>query len=428
MKNNFFKVSIPILLIIIAAFYLTTRFIQEPVKKELSIASGPKTGTYYKIALQYKELLKKQKVKLTIIETTGSLENIKVLKNKKVDLAFMQNGAIQDEDNSNISSLGNIYYEPLWVFYKNENYRISYLVELTSKKISIGVQNSGTNHLSSLLLNQNGINSNNSKLLTFDTKTSYEKLLKGEIDAMFIVGSHNISTVQKLLENPNINILNIKRAKAYSRKYSFLEALDLYEGTVDLYKNIPDENIKLLSTTATIVTNDDVPDELIRIFLKQIKLVHENKDLFKQNNQFPNLDNIDLKINKEANQYFTSGDTFLESIFPYWIASNIDRLKILLIPLLTLMLPLMKGFFPLYIWSMRSKIYKWYKKLKKYDKNLNSLSREVLEERLLILENLKDEIRNETSVPASFMGEYYNLILHIELICKKINSILAKTN
>lgn len=237
---------------------------------------------------------------------------------------------------------------------------------------------------------------------------------------MFMVTSHESQNVKELLENPKINVLSVKRAKAYSQKYSFLEALTLHEGTLDLYKNLPDETINLLSTSANLLANPNVPEEITRIFLKQVKQVHSKKSLFAQENQFPNLLNTDLKINKEAEKYFKNGDTWLESIFPYWIASNIDRLKILLIPLLTLMFPLFKGVFPLYQWSMRSKIYRWYKMLNEIDKKITTSTFDELKKFDDELISLNIEIQEETKVPLAFMGEYYNLMVHLDLIQNKI--------
>ena len=81
---------------------------------------------------------------------------------------------------------------------------------------------------------------------------------------------------------------------------------------------------------------------------------------------------------------------------------------------------MLKGFFPLYTWTMRSKIYKWYKKLKQYDKSIDSTETKELENTLKLIKELKNEIQKETKVPSAFMGEYYNLILHIDLISKNI--------
>lgn len=424
MKYKFFTISIPLILLVIASFYVTSKFIKPPVKKEITIATGSKSGNYYKTALIYKELLEKENVKVNLLSSAGSIENIKLLKENKADIAFLQNGTITNEQ-TNIKSLASIYYEPLWVFYKNEGFSVDYVIQLISKKISIGKEGSGTKDLTNKILQSNGIDNTNSTLLSYDSLTAKQKLLNNEIDAIFVVSSHKNELIKELLENPKINVLSFKRAKAYSRKYPFLEALKLYEGTLDLYKNLPDENIGLLSTTANLVVKDDFPPELIRLILKKVKEVHNKKDLFAKAEQFPNALNMQLEMHEEAKRYFEYGDTWLEKIFPYWIASNIDRLKLLIIPLLTLLFPLFKGVFPLYTWTMRSKIYRWYEKIKELDNNLDSLSKEELEKELTNIQALKNEIQKETKVPLSFMGEYYNLQLHIELIQKQIRKKLS---
>jgi len=46
MKNKFFTISIPILLLIIASFYVTSKFVKPAPKKEITIATGSKSGIY----------------------------------------------------------------------------------------------------------------------------------------------------------------------------------------------------------------------------------------------------------------------------------------------------------------------------------------------------------------------------------------------
>ena len=425
MKYNFFTVSIPILLLVIASFYLTSKFIEPSSKKEITIATGSIDGEYYQTALKYKEILEKQKVKVNILTSNGSMENIQLLNDKKADIAFIQNGIDELKEQTHITAIASIYYEPLWIFYKNDTYKMDYLIQLISKKISIGKEKSGTEDLALKILNDNGINKKNSQLLYNSTQEAKDLLIKGEIDAMFIVSSPNSNVIKELLENPDISLFSFKRAKAYSRKYSFLEATPIYEGTIDLYKNLPSQDINLLSTTANLIVRDDFSDELTRLILKEIKRIHNKKGLFETQNQFPNIDNLTIEINEDAQRYFTYGDTWLEKIFPYWIASNIDRLKILLIPLITLMIPLSKGFFPLYRWSIRSKIYKWYEEIHKIDLEAEDAKNEELKKYLEKIIALKKEIKAETKVPLSYMGEYYDLIMHLELIISKINMKLA---
>ena len=422
MLINFFKIYIPIILFGFVLFYVTSKFIEPAPVKQLTIAAGSKTGTYYKIAQEYKKLLEQEKVSVQILETKGSLHNAELLKEKKADIGFVQSGVLSKD--SPIQSLASIYYEPLWIFYKNEGYEINYIIELIGRKIAVGGLGSGTFDLTQKILNDNGINKKNSTFLNYSTKKAKEELLSGKVDALLMVISPNSETVQELLSNPKINVLSIKRAEAYSRKYSSLNTLKLYEGTMDLYRNLPSSDINLLAATANLVTRDGIPHELIRLLLKKVKEVHKHKSLFAQENQFPNILNLDTSINEDALEYLKSGDSWLESIFPYWIASNMDRMKILLIPLLTLMFPLFKGVAPLYRWTMRSKIYKWYKQVNEIDKKLKNSNEEELKSELINLEHLQSTIQEHTHVPMAFMGEYYNLLIHIELIINKINKRL----
>lgn len=426
--KSFFKIYLPIITVIFLAFYITSQFIEPAPKKEITIAAGSQNGTYYQTALEYKKLLEKEKVKVTLLETKGSIDNIQLIQQGKADIGFVQNGVLKPAQLNSVESLASIYYEPLWIFYKNEGFEIEYVIQLISKKIAVGGLGSGTRDLALTILNDNGINNENSSLLELNSTLAKQQLLEGKIDAMLVVISPKSALVQSMLEDPNINVLSIKRARAYSRQYTFLTPLTLYEGTMDLYKNLPSNDTYLLATTANLIVRKEMPEELVRLFLKKVKLTHQEKTLFAQEGEFPNLLNMQAPINKEAEKYMKNGDSWLESIFPYWIASNIDRLKILLIPLLTLMFPLFKGIMPLYTWTMRSKIYKWYDDLNDIDKALPSFNQEQLQQKLATLEKLQEEISQQTKVPLAFMGEYYNLLLHLEMITNKIKARLKSPN
>ena len=423
MKNIFLKIFLPIISALALIIYISSTFIKPPIKKEITIATGGKGGNYYKTALLYKKLLEQQHLKVNILNTAGSVENIELVKNHKVDFAFVQSGIIEERDR--IYSLASLYYEPLWIFYKNDGYSIDYIIQLIGKKISIGSNGSGTQNLSSMILNINNLNKSNTKLLNYSNKKAKESLIKGEIDALFIVGGAKSQNIIDLLKDPNINLLSIKRTYAYSSKYNFLNSIKLYEGTIDLYKNLPSENKQLLTTTANLIASTTIQDELVRLILKETKKIHQSKGIFEKEFQFPNLNNLDSKIHEEAQRYLKYGDSWLENIFPFWIASNIDRLKLLLIPLLTLMIPLLKGIWPLYRFTIRSKIYRWYKKLNKIDTELKNFNKKELNNTIVLLEKLKLEVQEQTNVPMSYMGEYYNLILHIDLVNKKINKLLS---
>jgi len=131
-------------------------------------------------------------------------------------------------------------------------------------------------------------------------------------------------------------------------------------------------------------------------------------------------------MSSDAKKYLLKGDSFLEKIFPFWISSMIDRLAIMIIPLLTLLFPLLKGAMPLYRWRVRSKVYKWYKILHEIDSRLKNTDKNELEKTKADLLKILDEIQRETKIPLSYMGEYYDLKVHINLILGKLEKLLKR--
>ena len=423
-KNSFFKIWLPVALLFglfgYALLSFTSQFIKPMPEKRLSIATGREGEGYYQIALEYKKLLEQENVEVNIIPTAGSMEAYKLIEQKKADIAFHQGGLIGEHNISKVASLATIYYEPIWLFYQKE-LGVEYLKELKGKRVSIGEEGSGTKIVASKLFATSFIDSNNTTLLNLSNEEAAHALQNKTIDAFLIVTSAKTEIIQKMLQDPNISLLSFKRAKAYDRHFNFLSDLKLYEGSICLSKNLPNQDMTLLSTTASLIVDRELEEELIRIFMKQVKKVHSKESILEDAKEFPSQENLELPIHPEAKRYLEHGDTWLEKIFPFWIANNIDRLKILIIPLLTLLIPLIKGFMPIYRWSIRFKIYRWYDDINAVDLQLDNLSdKEKLEKLYKQTLLLSQEINETTKVPLSYMGEYYNLRMHIALIIDKI--------
>lgn len=307
---------------------------------------------------------------------------------------------IEEEDKKGIEALASIYYEPIWLFYKKDLPLLS-VYDLNRKKVAVGEKGSGTLPLAQTLLNVNGAQK---ALLQFDSPDkSEEKLLRGEIDAMFLVTSPESESIKRLLGDERVKLFTFHRSKAYTKTFSYLSNTVLYEGIVSLEQNLPKQDTLMLSTTASLTVREDLPHELVRIFMKQVKKVHKKASILENKNEFPSQMYVELPMNKEAKRYLEKGNTWLESIFPFWIASNIDRLKLLIIPFLTLLFPLIKGILPLYRWSIRYKIYRWYKDLRLLEEGLMTLSNEEVIKRRKKLLILEKEIVDHTKIPTSYM-------------------------
>jgi TRAP transporter TAXI family solute receptor len=425
MQKEWFKLGFGAFVLILLVLGISYQFIDPAPPKKLSIATGTTSGSYYKFAQEYKKLLEKEKFELLIVPTQGSVEALKKLQNKEVDIAFVQGGVANEEEVKTLRSLASIYFEPLWIFY-SEKFDFKYINELKGKKVSIGSEGSGTKPLALEILKQNSIDKTNTTLLELSNEAAQQALDKGEIDVLFSVISPSSKMVQSLLSNPKVKLLNIQRASAYSKKLHYLTPVSIGEGVVSLENNIPSSNITLLSTTATLVGQKDLHPDLIRLILKTAKQVHSTPSLFENNEIFPSKKYLQIPLHVDAKHYLEKGDSFLEKIFPFWIASSIDRLVIMIIPLLTLLIPIIKGALPLYRWRIRSSIYKWYKILHEIDLKLESLDKSELPKIREDLEKMAEDIQKSSKIPLSYMGEYYDLRVHANLILGRIEKLLQK--
>ena len=105
-----------------------------------------------------RKILARNGVKLKILPSQGSLENLKRLLDPsfRVDIGFVQGGVAGGLNIDKLVSLGSISYEPLLVFYRSVK-PVDLLSQLNGKRLAIGPEGSGTRSLALILLAANGI-------------------------------------------------------------------------------------------------------------------------------------------------------------------------------------------------------------------------------------------------------------------------------
>jgi TRAP transporter TAXI family solute receptor len=407
------------ILVTLIGFVIAWQFVNPAPPRTLAIATGNEDGAYYLFAQRYRELLAQDGIELEIRTTAGSVENLELLRNDKVSLAFVQGGTGAEVDSDQLTSLGSLYYEPLWVFYRSAQ-TLTRLSELQDKRIAIGERGSGTHAIASMLLEDNSIDTSSENFQRIGGTAATEALLQGQTDALFLVAAPSAPLVQQLLHRQDIRLMSFARAAAYTRAHHFLSAVILPEGVIDLQTNIPPQDTVLLAATANLVARNDFHPALVSLLLQAATSVQGSGSLFDKPGSFPNSDNLEFPLDDDAFRFYKHGPPLLQRYLPFWTASFIDRLKIMLVPLLTLLLPLVKIMPPTYRWRVRKKIYRWYRELQALDTETPAQhSGKQLELLLQRLDVLEEEVR-KVSVPLSYADELYGLRLHIGLVRDKL--------
>ena len=418
---EFLKVWGLLAVIVLVGFLITYQYVGAPPPKVVRIATGANNGAYYTFAQEYARLLASDGITLEVVPTAGSVENLELLKSGEVSLALIQGGSATRDDKERLQSLGSLFLEPVWIFVRRQS-AVKRFLELKGNRVSVGIAGSGTHLLATQLLSAAGITETNTQLIREETTQAIDSLSKGKIDAAFFVASPEAPIIRKLFAAPAIELLNFDRAAAYGRWFPFLTPVTLSEGVIDLQQNIPDHDTPLVAASANLAARRDLNASLIPALLNAVTRVHQTGGVLEHKRQFPSVDFADLPLSEDARRYLINGPSFLFRWLPYGTAVLLDRLKILVLPLLALLLPLLKIAPPLYTWRIRSKIYKWYAAVREVE---SSIQEEKVSGDAASLINRLSELDRQVasvSVPLSYAAELYHLRLHIRFLQEKLQS------
>ena len=409
-----------IFLIVGIGFIVAYQFVEPAPPTKIVITTGGENGAYYQFAHRYAAILARSGVSLEIRTSAGSLENLTRLKNNEAQVGFVQGGVLAPkddpdaEDDSGLLSLGSVFYEPVWVFYRGEK-RLERLTELRGKRVAIGQEGSGIRQLAELLLEANDVPAGKN-LLPLSGLQAAEELQQGRIDAAFLIAAESAPVVQVLLRSPGVKVMSFAQANAYQRRFPFLTRLTLPQGVVDLVRDYPPEDIKVLAPTANLIVRDDLHPALQTLLLQAVSEVNGKSGFFQSAGEFPSYMDQLLPLSPEAARYFKAGPPFLQRYLPFWLAVLIDRLIVLMLPIVALLIPLLRIAPALYSWRVRSKIFRSYGELKFLEDDLKhrfDLTK-VAEYRDRL--DALDEEASQLHVPLGFTDLVYTLREHVNLV------------
>jgi len=410
MSADKLKIYIPAMILAVLGFAVAYQFVDPAPPTTLVFSAGQKGGAYYANAERYRDYLRQRGITVTVLESAGSLENVQRLVSGTADIAFVQSGTVAHGDHT-LRSLGSMYYEPLWVFLRRD-LDIRFISELKGKRIAVGLAGSGTRAIALQLLKENGVDENVATIVSSGTTEAGKALMRAELDAVFVVSAASSQSVQTLLTSDDVRLMSITRAEAYTHRLEALSSVNLPQGVLNLALNRPAQEKTLLSSTATLVVNKDMHPALQSLVMQAASAIHAGGSLFSRAGIFPSPRHAGLVLSREAERFYKSGPPFLQRFLPFWAATLVDRLKVMLLPFIALLLPLFKVMPPLYRWRIRSRIYRWYDELGQIDAALGDSDPPTL---LGDLNRIESEIR-KVNVPLSYAQELYDLRLHLALV------------
>jgi len=431
-------------LLLIAALLVGAAWVLlEPTPdKHLVIATGPERGAYDDFARRYQPLLAQHGLTVRLRATAGSAENLRLLREpgSGVHAAFLQGGALAAPASAGagaaVQSLGSVAVEPLWIFVREDSAarlnggRLPQgLAELAGWRIDTGPAGGGTEQLFRQLAAQSGLALPAEAAASAGahgaggTPADLDGVLalgSGRVDALALVSAAEAPLVQYLLGSPGVRPVGLPLAEAYARRLAFLRPQTLPRGTIDPAALQPPQDLPLVATTATLAVRADLHPALVQLLLQAAQKVHGEAGWFQRAGDFPQPSADELPLAPAAARYYRSGPPWLQQYLPFWLANFIDRMWIVLLPLLAALVPLSRILPPLVTMRLRSRVYRWYGHLRAIESEMEAPAADIaaLRQRLEQLDLQTENI----GLPLSFTNELYDLRGHIHLVRKRLQA------
>ena len=393
--------------------------------KRVTLATGPAQSAYEEFGKRYAAALKAEGIEVVLVPSEGSAANLQLLRSAKVDLGFVQGGTSDytDEDDARLASLGSLFVEPLWLFYREDAARkvsldatLSSLTQLGKLRINMGTPGSGVPGLMTKLLESNRIDMTTLQLSKLEQTPATVAFLGGELDAIVFASAPESLMVQMLLQTPGVKLMNFAQSEAYSRRFAFLTSTRLPRGVVDLAGNVPPDDVRLVAPTTALITQKTTHPALLQLFAQAGNQIQGGAGWFKRAREYPNIENNELPIAREAERAIKNGPPLLQRYLPFWVANLVERMWLVMGIILAIMLPLSRIVPPLYAFRVRSRIFRWYAQLRNIEVRIDSDGSSQLLEELNALENHAEKV----TVPLSYTDELYALRSNIHLVRKKL--------
>jgi TRAP-type uncharacterized transport system substrate-binding protein len=403
--------------IAVAVAVLGAWYLQSAIPRHIVMASGLGDGMYHQYTRRYKEILARDGVTVEERMTGGAEENERLLRdpNSGVDVAFIHGGVVRHAEQGRLVMLAALYYEPLWIFYRDSIVHPQF-DELRYKRLAVGSQASGVRAFMEPLLEANGINRFNTELVPLDNVAALRALQAGRVDAVFLVGPTQFPAVWQALHDPSLKLTSLTRAEAYPPRFSYITKLTLPPGTIDFEQHIPENEVKLIGTKAMLVSRDNLSTPIVNLLLEAARELHGQQGYFEADDEFPNTRAVDLPVSADAIGHLRFGPSLLHRHLPFFVAAYVERVAILLVPLLFLVVPLSNILPRLIRWRMRSRTYRWYGELALLERDVEARTDPLpIEEWLSDLDRL-EYAAAQIRTPMSYASEAYTLREHIGLV------------
>ncbi len=398
--------------------------------RQVRLATGPAGSAYANFGERYAKALARERITVQQIATQGAQDDLALLREGRAEVGFVRGGMAdaQADGEAGIVSLGSLFYEAIWVFYRRELAgpraagapapELQRLAQLRGRRVNVDLDGSGVPQIMEKLLTLNQLRPADFRLSHLEPAAAGAALRQGRLDAAVLISAPQSALVRELLLDPNIALMRFEQNEAYSRHLPFLSTVTLPRGVVDLAADLPPRDVPLLATTTALLAREDTHPALRQLFAQAAVGLHGEAGWFNGARDFPNTRTSELPVSPEGDRAINGTPPAWARYLPFWAGNLLERMWLVIGGLLVLMLPLSRVIPPLYTFRVRSRVFRWYARLREVEAKLETGSGE----REALLDELDelDRVAHRITVPLSYAEELYALRSNIHAVRKRL--------
>lgn len=229
--------------------------------RNITIAAGPHGGEGFAVSQAIADVVERysENLTVTVLETLGTTQNIRLMEEGSVDLAALVSSIPAPPSARIVAAL----YPDAFQLVARDEAGITNVADLRGKKIAIPPIGSGQHENFWLLVNHYDLSESDFEALPMTPESANWAMLSGAVDAVFRVGAPANESVRELIETSLSRIVPIDQAPAIRLRHPAVESGTLPKGAYRGNPPLPEADLETAVVRLLLVADAAVDAEIV---------------------------------------------------------------------------------------------------------------------------------------------------------------------
>ncbi len=227
----------------------------------LTLAAGASSGESYILSNALKTVVERHypRVKVTVMQTGGTVENLHLLEDGQAQLATAQADIAPGPRARAVAVL----YDDTFQLLVPRDSSAKSLVDLRGRRIALA-QSGGQFQSFLRVVEHFGLKQADFQFVGASDEAAADAFLKGRADAIFRVRAIGDPSIEQLVQSGDVRFLNIEHAAAMKIRYPAFGAAEIPEGAYSGSPAVPAQNVPTVAVHRTLLARDTADQDAVR--------------------------------------------------------------------------------------------------------------------------------------------------------------------